>query len=273
MSDLMRIQSNIQAMQARASLFKINDKIGKHQMRLATGKRINSSSEDPAGYHLSRSLERRKRGLEIALSNVNGAKNILNIAEGGYQEVMNILQTIKEKATQAADYSLNGSQRSALNNQVGALIDEIDDIVNDTTFNDDCLVDGGYSGSFQTGEGSGDKLAISLQDSDSAALSINNIDISNATSASAAINTVITSIDTLSSYIQNIGEYKVRLSSKEQSLSVQVTNTESVRSNIEDADFASEQMEMVKLQILQQTAVSALTQANSGPQVVLSLFQ
>jgi len=272
MSDLMRIQSNIQAMQARQSLFLINDKIGTHQMRLSTGKRINSSAEDPAGYHLSRSLERRRRGLDIALSNVSNAKNILNIAEGGYQEIMNILQTVKDKATQAADYSLNASQRTALDNQVQALIDEVDSIVNDTTFNNMGLIDGAYSGSFQTGEGSGDQLDVSLQDSDSSSLGLTSIDLTTAGSAGGAIDTIASAIDTLSGFIQDVGEFKVRLTSKEQSLSVQITNTESVRSNIEDADFASEQMEMVKLQILQQTATSALTQANSGPQVVLSLF-
>ena len=66
---------------------------------------------------------------------------------------------------------------------------------------------------------------------------------------------------------------KARLNSKEGTLSVAVTNTESVRSTIEDADFAREQMEMMKLQIIQQTALSSLTQSNSSPQLVLGLFE
>ena len=97
MSDLMRIFSNIQAMQSRLSLMKINDEMGIHQLRLATGKRINSAGEDPAGYQLARTLERRKRGLEIALQNVNNAQNILNIAEGGYQNIMRYFRLSKKK--------------------------------------------------------------------------------------------------------------------------------------------------------------------------------
>ncbi|RKY60499.1 MAG: flagellin, partial [Candidatus Neomarinimicrobiota bacterium] len=78
--------------------------------------------------------------------------------------------------------------------------------------------------------------------------------------------------DTLSGSIQDIGEYKSRLSFKENTLSTAITNTEAVRSNIEDADLVSEQMNMMKLQILQQTSASAFAQANSAPQLVLQLM-
>lgn len=273
MSELMRIYSNIQAMQNMNSLGNISDKMANHQMRLATGKKINSAADDPAGYQLARSLETRKRGLDVALQNVSQAKNVLNVAEGGYQNVMDILQTVKEKATQASDYSLSDTQRTAINDQVTALIEEIDDIVTETTFNGDSLIDGGYGGAFHTGEGATDQLTISLGDSDSAALSINSISLSTANGASGAISTVSSAIDSLAALVQDVGEYKVRLSSKEQSLSVASTNTEAIRSSVEDADFAKEQMEVMKLQILQQTAISSFAQANSAPQVVLSLFR
>ena len=273
MSDLMRIFTNVQAMQSMNSLSQINNKIGLHQLRLATGKRINSASEDPAGYQLSKSLETRRRGLEASLQNVSQAKNVMNVAEGGYQNIMDILQTIKEKATQAADYSLSSTQRSSIDDQVTALLTEIDDIVSETTFNGASLIDGNYSGAFHTGEGASDELTITLGAGDSASLSMSSVSLSTANGASAAISTASNAIDTLASRIQEVGQYKVRLSSKERTLSVAVTNTEATRSVIEDADFAKEQMEVLKLQILQQTAVSSLSQANSAPQVVLSLFR
>ena len=273
MSELMRIYSNVQAMQNMQSLTNISDKMATHQLRLATGKKINSAADDPAGYQLARSLETRKRGLDVALQNVSQAKNVLNVAEGGYQNIMDNLQTVKEKATQAADYTLSSTQRSSINDQVSALISEVEDIVSETTFNGDSLIDGGYSGAFHTGEGGTDELSITLGDSDSAALSVNSLSLTTANGASSAISTVSTAIDTLAGKIQDVGEYKVRLASKEQSLSVASTNTEAVRSSVEDADFAKEQMEVMKLQILQQTAISSFAQANSAPQVVLSLFR
>jgi len=273
MSELMQIYTNTQAMRTRSSLMSVNSRLETHQFRLSTGKRINSASEDPAGYSLARSLESRRRGLDVALQNTKNANSIMNIAEGGYQNIMDIIQTIKEKATQAADYSLNDSQRTALNNQVQALIEEVDEIVGDTTFNDQTLIDGSYSGNFHTGEAFDDELFVSLLDADSAALSLDTIDLSTQSDAKTAITLSSDAIDLLATSIQKVGEYKVRLTSKQSALDTQQTNTESVRSTVEDADFAKEQMEVVKNQILQQTSVSALTQANSAPQIVLSILQ
>lgn len=273
---LSRIGANIQAMQALSSFAKINERIGLHQLRLATGKRINSAEDDPAGYQIARALERRGRGLSVALSNVGTAKNVLNIAEGGYQTVMDLLQTIKEKATQAADVSLSSTQRTAINDQVNALISEIDAIVTETTFNAAGLIAGDYSSkSFQTGEGATDTLSVTLAGVDSADLNMDGaaFDVASQASATVAITTVSTAIDTVASAVQDVGEYKSRLSAKESNLAVAITNTEAARSLIEDADFAKEQMEVMKLQILQQTAIASLVQANSAPQVILSLFR
>ncbi|MFQ6604314.1 MAG: flagellin [Fidelibacterota bacterium] len=272
-SDLTRIGANIEALQSLGSLSSINRKIGMHQLRLATGKKINSTEEDPAGYQIARGLESRRRGLEVALANVGTAKNVLNIAEGGYQTIMDLLQTMKEKATQAADVSLSSTQRSAINDQVGALISEIDAIVTETSFNGVALIDGSYSAKkFHTGEGASNELSVTLNGADSADLTISTVSLSTAASASAAIGTLGTAIDTLASRLQDVGEFKSRLTAKEQTLAVAITNTEEARSLVEDADFAKEQMEVMKLQILQQTAVASLAQANASPQVVLSLF-
>ena len=273
MSDLTRVSSNIQALQSFNSLMKINDRMGDHQYRMATGKRINSAEDDSAGYHLAKGLEARGRGLQVAASNVSNAKNIMDVAEGGYQNVMDILHTLKEKATQASDDSLSSTQRTAIGNQVTELIKEIDDIVDETTFNGSALIDGTYSKTYQTGEGVADVLAVALNDSDSAALSIESLSMASHASASSAMTSIDSAINTLSTAIQEVGDIKSRLSYKENALNVAHTNTEAVRSHIEDADFAKEQMDVMKLQILQQTAVSSFTQANSGPQVVLSLFR
>jgi len=273
-SGLSRVATNIQAMQSLYHLNQTNSKIAKHQLNLATGKKINSPGDDPAGYQLSRGLEARKSGLEAALDNVNNAQSILNIADGGYSNIMDILQTMKSKATQAADGSLGTTQRNAIQDQFNALRSEIDSIVAETTFNGNALIDGTYTGTtFQTGERASETLAVSLSSADSAGLGIGaSVAMSTQASASAAISALDAAINTLASRAQDVGEYKSRLSSKENTLSVAITNTEAVRSTYEDADFAKEQMEVMKMQILQQTAISSLSAANSAPQLVLSLF-
>ena len=269
---LTQVATNIDAMRAFASMSKVNEDLGSVQNRLATGKKITSTEDDPAGYQLARGLESRSRGLETALSNVTNAKSILSVAEGGYQSIMDILQVIKEKATQAADQSLNGTQRTAIDTQVDALITEIGDMVAETTFNGDSLIDGDYSGNFQVGEEASNTLSIALDSASAASLAISSIDLSSASGANTAITTVSSAIDTLSASIQDVGQYKSRLSFKESTLSTAITNTEAVRSNIEDADLVQEQMDMMKLQILQQTSASAFAQANSAPQLVLQLM-
>jgi len=275
--DVTRVGANFHAQEAWGNLKKVNGEIGQIQSRLSTGKRINSAEDDTSGYALSKHLESRTRGLSQGLDNVGTAKNILNIAEGGFQSQMSILQTMKEKATQAADGSWSTAQRSAINDQFDALRTEFDDISGDTLFNGNVLFSA-TAMTFQVGEGASDTLAVTFGTSVAATIGEDDTDISATTlatqaGATAAITTLDTAIKSLSKSIQNVGDNNARLSSKEESLSLAISNTEATRSRIEDADFAKEQMSMMKLQILQQTTVSSFSQANAAPQMVLGLFR
>ncbi|NOZ09157.1 MAG: flagellin [FCB group bacterium] len=276
-SDLLRIGANIQAMRSLSSLMKTNEAIGNHQYRLSTGKRINSAQDDTAGYSIAKELQSRVSGLKQANSNVGNAKSILAIAEGGYQAQMSILQSIKDKVVQAADDALDSGQRTSITNQVTALLHELDDVSSQTKWNGSTLFTASAK-TFHVGGDAGDTLAVTLDTSTSAAVGDNNTDLSgislaSAASASAAITSVDSAITSLSESIQTVGDYQARLSSKENTLSISITNTEAVRSTIEDADFAREQMQVMKLQIIQQTALSSFAQANAAPQTVLSLFR
>jgi len=278
---LFRIGANLQAMNSMKSLNDINDRIGDRQARLGSGKRINTAQDDTAGYAIAKSLQGRKNGLSAALMNVQNAKSILAIAEGGYQNQMDILQTIKDKAVQAADQALSGEQRTAIDKQVFQLLSEFDDIAEQTKWSDSSIINTETTFSFHVGGDTGEELLVTLDDSNSAtytnfaALATADGDGSIGTGvdeADTAIDDIDNAIDTLASSIQTVGDNMVRLGKKESFLSVSVANTDAVRSAYEDADFALEQMELLKLQILQQTAVVALSQANTGPAVVLQLF-
>ena len=100
---LFRIGANIQAMDSLRSLYHLNEEMATRQSRLSSGKRINTARDDTAGYAIARSLEARGHGLSAALSNVQNAQSLLAIAEGGYQNQMDILQTIKEKSVQEVE--------------------------------------------------------------------------------------------------------------------------------------------------------------------------
>ena len=273
--DLSRIGGNIQALQALNSLNNINKDLGLRQLRLATGKRINSAEDDAAGFVISRTLGGRTKGLNVALGNVGDAKSMLSVAEGGLESILDILETMKEKVTQAASDTLGSAERNAIDDELEALTNEIDDIVDETTYNGINLL-GGKQVTVQTGAETTDTLyvTVSAADHDSAALGVidASIDVSSAANSSTALGRVNTAITTVKTSIASIGATQARLATKESTLSTAVTNTEASRSRIADADFAKEQLEALKLQIMQQTATSALAQANSAPQVVLSLF-
>ncbi len=278
-NDLLRIATNIQARRALHSLLAVNTRLAKHQYRLSTGKRINSAVDDSAGYAIAKELQARASGLKQALRNVGNAKNIIAIGEGGYEAQMEILQTIKDKVVQAADDAMDSGNRTAIGNEVNQMLAELDDIQEQTKWNGNSILTSGYNDfSFQVGASAGAALSVSFDASASNSVGSDGVDLSaislgSSASASAAITTVDNAITSLAKSMQELGDYQMRLSSKENMLSVSITNTESIRSNFEDADFAKEQMEVLKLQIIQQTALSMFTQANASAQTVLSLFR
>ena len=281
---LFRIHANTPALTALNSVYGSSNKIAVHQARLASGKRINTAKDDSAGYAIARSLQQRTQGLRSALSNVRNAKSILTIAEGGYQAQMDVLLTIKGKTVQAADSSLSTEQRTAIRNQVKELLAEVDDIQNQAKWNGDNIF--GATFSFHVGADKDDKLAIAMNTSTSAQVGGDtsadlssmgttggDLSIENEEKSALAIGAVDTAIQSLATVIQGIGDTIIRLGLKADALSITAANTEATRSQYEDADMAVEQIEFLKHQIVQQTGISALSQANTAPQIVLSLFR
>lgn len=279
--DSTRINTNIAAFNALNALKSVNRGLENSQLRLATGRRINQVSDDPAGFVISKKLDARSRGLSVALDNVGTAKNVLAIAEGGLLNISDILVTMKEKVTQAASDTMGNAERTAIETEIIQLVAEIDNIVTETTFNGVALIDGSYtSKSFQTGEGSTNVLVYGIaQDHNAATLSVAAADVSTkinqtgtATTRAEALVAVDTAIDLVSTSLQSIGATIARLTVKESTLTVSITNTEATKSRILDADIAKEQLNSTRLQILQQTATAQLAQANVLPQNVLALF-
>ena len=287
---LFRIGANIQAMDSLRSLYGLNEEISSRQSRLASGKRINTARDDTAGYAIAKSLEGRAHGLNAALSNVQNAQSLLAIAEGGYQNQMDILQTIKDKTVQAADRAVSDKQRKSIDAQVFQLLTELDEIGAQTKWSGTSLINtAGATNrtfSFHVGGDKGEELLVELAKSNSSLMGLGAVATklgagtigtptvgTGVDGADDAIALVTDAIDTLAGFIQTVGDTMVRLGKKSDFLSVSRNNTDAVRSQYEDADFAVEQMELLKLQILQGTSVSALSQANSAPQVVLGLFR
>lgn len=272
-----RINTNVGALNAFNALNSINSRIGNVQMRLSSGKRINSAADDPAGYTLGKKLEVRSRALSASLNNVGELKNILAVAEGGLQNINDLYVGIKEKVIQAGNGSYGSEELAAIVTQINDSLTEIDDIISETKFNGSALLNAQFtSKTFQTGADGGDSLSVSLSATiDSADFGLQSIDSSDLKGA--ALTTTLNSLDSavsrLSTELQYVGSLSSRLDVKESTLLTSITNTDAAASRIMDADVAKEQLNLTKLQILQQTSTIQLAQANASPQNILSLFR
>ena len=150
-ADFTRISTNIAALNNLNSLRSINTKLGNAQLRLATGKRINQASDDPAGLTIAMKLSARSEGLKAALGNIGDAKNMLAVAEGGLQQINDLLIEMKSKATQAASDTLGTDERAAIESQLESLAKQINDIVDESKWIDSNLLDGSVNKTLQTG--------------------------------------------------------------------------------------------------------------------------
>lgn len=298
-TDVTRIAGNIAALNSLNSLRDINNQLAIHQTRLATGKRINSSSDDPAGMSMATTFDVQRQGLSTALSSIGDAKNLMSTMEGGLTKIQDILIKMRNKANEAQGDTIGDSEREAILSQMQAYRDEIDDIVDQTQWNGTNLLSGaGGSGStasldfltspdatsntskfefkaqgssisanqgFQASSGSvGSATGLGLDDT-----MLTDANLSSGSVAQA----IDDALDIVKAGISQTGSFTARLTFKEEALTVQYTNTEAAYNRIMNADMASEQVEASKYTILQQTATAMLAQANSAPQFVLSLFQ
>ena len=295
-----RINTNINALNALRSLNDINTQLSVSQLRLATGKRINNAADDAAGFTIAKKFNARSQGLGQALANIGSAKNLMAVAEGHLNNILDILTQMKTKATQAADDSLGSAERNSIQSELKALATQIDLEVTQSTWNSKSIFGTGNSTTgaassvqfkFQIGAGASstnDVLKFDLLAKDNVSFDSSNTNykadglrvsvatagraVTSSASAQALMSNIDTAIADVSEGLSYIGAVVNRLTYQETSLTVARTNTEAARSRIEDADMAYEQLQSTKLQILQQTASAMLAQANAGPQSILQLF-
>lgn len=275
-ADLSRININISALNALKALRDANSNLALHQLRLATGKRINMPGDDPAGLVFAKSLESRARGLAVARDNIGDVSNLVSTAEGGMQNINEILLTMKEKILQAASDTLGTDERAAVESQLDELAAEVDDIVATTQWGGTVLLDGGFTGrQFQVGQASTDTLSFDItQDHTSTGLGVADadLDVTSSAAASTALAAVNAAITTVNSSLQTLGSTQLRVGIKEANISVAINNQLASFNRIMNADMAQEQMELVKYSLLQQSATAMLAQANAAPTGVMRLI-
>lgn len=301
-----RIVTNIPAENAYNSLRKSGLEISLRQLRLSTGKRINSASDDVAAYITSRALQARNGALKASLKVVGDAKNITNIAQDSLDNISELITLIKDSTSGAASGAMGTDEKVALAKAAWRMAQQIQTVVDSTVFGGRQLLDGTYSVNFYIATNATNDLismAVNLSTSNPEFnVDSNNFDLNSITTTNFAgitgldlsslntinnndlgifddsvINVTLTSLtealNNISKTAAFVGGIANRLDSQTSLIEEQVTNYNAAISRLEDADVAMEQLALIKAQFLQQTSLTSLAQANQNPQAFLQLLQ
>lgn len=275
--DITRINTNIGAFNALNSLRSIGQQLSASQLRLQTGKRINQASDDPAGFSIASKLTSRSRGLAVALDSVGTSINMFSIAEGSMQAIHDDLLDIRDLVLKATSDNMGTTERQTLDKRIADLTDEVTRLRNSTSFNGLNLLDGTFTNkNVLTGSETTDVSTVSIsQDFSLASLGVTtaSLAVDTVANASISLSRIDAALTSVRTSIQTVGSMSGRLQTMQANISSAITNTEAAKSRIMDADVAAEQVNSVRLQILQQLATAQLAQANSSPMQIMALFR
>ncbi|GAA0646702.1 MULTISPECIES: flagellin [Pseudomonadota] len=267
------IGTNVAALRAANASTSAQMSLSKSIDRLSTGKRINSAADDAAGNAIATRMTSQIRGLNQAVRNANDGISLTQTAEGGMNEIVNMMQRMRELAVQSASGTLVAGDRTNLQAEVTALIAQVNDVAGKTTFNGVSLLNTAGPVAIQTGSASGDTMNIALADVTATGLGINAITIATDTGAAAALTSLDTALNTITTAQANLGASQNRLQATVSSLVNRATNLSEARSRIQDANFSEESTNLARSQILSQASTAMLAQANQSQQGVLSLIR
>jgi len=273
----LRIQNNIAAMNTHRQLTVSDAALSKSLERLSSGYRINRASDDAAGLAISQGMRADIASYKVASRNVSEANAMVQVAEGAYDQIGNMLTRLKELATQASS-SNAGNDLDKIDAEADQLILEIDRIANSTEYAGSKIIDGTTaSAAFQVGSANtaDDRITVTFTDVNTSNLGISSLNLATtqgANGAQAALTLIDTAIGTLNTSRGTLGAMQNRLGYAAANLTTTIENVQAAESVIRDVDMASEMTTFTKNQILMQAGTAMLAQANMVPQQVLSLF-
>jgi flagellin len=272
----LRINNNIASLTAQKNLASVTGRLEGNFKRLSSGLRIATAADDAAGLAISERLRSQIRSLDQASRNANDAISLTQTAEGGLNEVSNILGRLRELAIQANTDTTSDQDKDTLQAELSQLVDEIDRISQQVEFNNISVLDGSNTSvEFGIGldaEAGVDTVSVTLDSVRSADLSIDTIDIGSTGDVSAALAAIDAAIDTVSGFRANLGAVENRLNSAIANLGTQIENITAAESRIRDVDVARESADLTRNNIIQQASLAILAQANQQPQSALNLL-
>lgn len=268
----MRINNNLMAMNAHRQLGINNSNTAKSLEKLSSGLRINRAADDAAGLSISEKMRGQIRGLNQASKNSQDGISLIQTAEGALNEVSSMLTRMKELAVQKENDTYNTKDTANIDQEMKALITEIGNIKDKTSFNDKKLLDNSLTAGvdIQINHASGDVMNMTMVN---LSAQMGTISLAVPAASDATLGAIETAIENIGTSRANLGAYQNRLEHTVNNLGTTAENLQGAESRIRDVDMAKEMMEFTKNNILNQAATSMLAQANQAPQSVLSLLQ
>ena len=274
----LRINTNVVSLSAQRQLG-VSNSAKQHSLeKLSSGTRITRAADDAAGLAISEKFKAQIRGLKQAERNAGDGISMIQTAEGGLNEVSNILSRLRELSMQAASDTISDTERGFTNLEYQNLKQEIERISQVTEFNGNKLLNGvGGVYDFQIGinnDAFQDRITMDTNTLNSSvgALGVNEIDISSKAGAQNSLAVLDQAIETVSGQRAQLGAKQNRLTSTIQNLQVFNENLSAANSRIRDTDFAEETAKNTKLNILTNAGASVLAQSNAANSVALKLI-
>lgn len=296
----MRITNNVQALKAYRNLSANQLNVKTTMDKLSSGQKINRGADDAAGLAISEKMRNRLKALDKAEQNVLDGISMVQTLEGGMSETHNLLQRMRELAVQAGNGTLATEDRTAIQEEINQLTNEVSRIAQTTQFNGKDLLTGNFSTEdnaifIQTNAGANEGISLTIDDVRALSIGISstvqpNVDVRKLDvpsvdgtpeyalsmmteqDANDAISRYTQAIDTISAQRSKLGAIQNRFEAMSSVLSVSKENLTASESRIRDTDMAREMMEYAKYNILNQSGMAMIAQANALPQGVLQLL-
>ena len=274
----MRVTTNIAAINAQRNLVQSQRSLSTSMAQLSSGSRINKSADDAAGLAISESFKSQIRSTRQAARNANDGISMIQVAEGGLNEISNIATRLRELGIQAASDTVGDTERGFLNKEVDQLKAEVDRIANVTTWGSTKLLNGNAPKfDFRVGiySNPGENRIVfdaSQNNVTLANLGLDGVDYTTKQGAQDALAKLDSAQTSVNGMRATFGALQNRLTSTVDNLGISEENLSAANSRIRDTDVAAATSEMTRNQILLQAGTSTLAQANQVNQMALKLI-
>ncbi len=273
----LRISTNLASVSAQRVLTKQQHRLEHAQQALASGSRIVKAADDAAGLAISENLRAQVAGIKMARNNAYNAQSLIQVSEGGLNEISNILIRLRELGVQAASDTVSNVERSFLDQEAQQLISETDRIARSTRFGNMPLLSGAgeeleyHVGAFSDENENVIRYKITA-DATASKLGIDSVSIAGKQDARSTLEAVDAALVQIGQMRSDFGAVQSRLLMTTSNLDIQNENLQGAKSRISDADIAFETAEMNSAQILQAASVGVLAQANQNGVSALKLI-